>query len=67
MKPLRLVAFVLVVIGALNWGLIGLGYFMSGNWNVVNMILGGVPALEAVVYILVGLSAIFLVATKKRA
>ncbi len=49
---------VLVVVGGINWGLIGLGMLMSKDWNVVNMILGGVPMLEAIVYILVGLAAI---------
>ncbi len=49
---------VLVVIGGINWGLIGLGMLMSKDWNVVNMILGGVPMLEAIVYVLVGLAAV---------
>ncbi len=49
---------VLVVVGGINWGLIGLGMLMSNDWNVVNMILGGVPMLEAIVYVLVGLAAV---------
>ncbi len=49
---------VLVIIGGLNWGLIGLGGLMGSDWNVVSMILGSVPTLEAVVYVLVGLSAV---------
>lgn len=49
---------VLVVVGGINWGLIGLGMLMSKDWNVVNMILGGVPTLEAIVYVLVGLAAV---------
>jgi hypothetical protein len=52
---------VLVVVGGINWGLVGIGMLMGGNWNVVNMLLGSVPMLEAVVYILVGLSAIKMV------
>ncbi len=52
MKALHMVSFILLIIGGLNWGLTALG------WNVVNMILGGVPALENLVYILVGLAAI---------
>ena len=52
---------VLVVIGGINWGLVGLGMLMDSDWNVVHMILGSVPMLEAVVYILVGLSAIKMV------
>ncbi len=47
------VSLVLLVIGGLNWGLVGLG-----GWNVVNMLLGGVPVVERVVYVLVGLAAV---------
>lgn len=54
MKYLHIVAFILVIIGGLNWGLVALG------WNLVDMILGSWPALEMVVYLLVGLSAIYL-------
>lgn len=49
---------VLMVVGGINWGLIGIGMLMDRNWNVINLILGGIPTLEAVVYILVGLAAI---------
>jgi len=51
-------AWLLMVIGALNWGLVGLGGFFGGNWNVVNLLLGSWPWLEWVVYILVGASGI---------
>lgn len=53
-------AFILVVIGAINWGLVGLGGFFGGDWNVVHMILGFMPWLEWVVYILVGIAGIML-------
>lgn len=52
---------VLVVIGGVNWGLVGLGMLMGGNWNVINLLLGSVSWLEAIVYILVGLAAIKMV------
>lgn len=65
MKALRRISFVLVIIGALNWGLVGLGGFMGSNWNLVSLILGGVPALEGLVYLLVGVGAIVLLATKR--
>lgn len=60
-NPLHLTAFALVIVGALNWGLIGLGYLVGNgaNWNVVYMLLGTWPTVEAVVYILVGLAAIY--------
>jgi uncharacterized membrane protein YuzA (DUF378 family) len=52
---------ILVVVGGVNWGLIGLGMLMGSDWNVVHMILGAVPMLEAVVYVLVGLAAVKMV------
>jgi uncharacterized membrane protein YuzA (DUF378 family) len=60
MKALHMVTFVLVVVGGLNWGLVGLGGFMSADWNVVNMILGSWPQVEWLVYVLVGLSTVWL-------
>ncbi len=52
----------LVVVGALNWGLVGLGNLFGGSdWNVVNYIftdLLQVTVLENIVYVLVGLSAL---------
>lgn len=58
MKGLNGVACVLVIVGGLNWGLVGLGGFMGANWNVVSMLLGSWPQVEWLVYILVGLSAV---------
>ncbi len=52
-------AWWLMWIGALNWGLVGVGGFFGSNWNLVNLIFGGIPTLEFIVYILVGLSAIY--------
>jgi uncharacterized membrane protein YuzA (DUF378 family) len=54
------IAGVLTWIGALNWGLVGLGGFLGMNLNVVNLILGSWPKVEWIVYVLVGLSALFL-------
>ena len=52
------VSLCLLVIGGLNWGLVGLGGWFGGNWNVVNLILGNWPVVENLVYVLVGLSAV---------
>ena len=65
MKILHMIAFILLVIGGLNWGLIGLGGFAGADWNVVNMILGSWPQVEWIVYVLVGLSAIWLGVTHR--
>ncbi len=48
----------LVMIGALNWGLVGLGDFLGSDLNVVHMLLGSMPTVESVVYVLVGLAAV---------
>lgn len=60
MKALHMIGFVLLAIGGLNWGLVGLGGFMGADWNVVHMLLGSWPMVEWVVYILVGLSALYM-------
>jgi len=61
-----MVAWILAMVGALNWGLIGLGGFMGGNWNLVNLILGSWPMLEWLVYVLVGASAVYEVMGHKK-
>lgn len=55
MKSLSTIALVLVIIGGLNWGLIG--FF---NFNLVTTIFGDLSILSRVVYSLVGLSAVVL-------
>ncbi len=48
-----MIAKILVIIGALNWGLVGVFDF-----NLVKAILGSVSWLERLVYILVGVAAL---------
>lgn len=54
-------AFLLTVVGAVNWGLVGLLDF-----NLVNAVLGSMPTVENVVYILVGASALYILVTHKK-
>ncbi len=61
MKALHMVAFLLVIIGGLNWLLVGLG-----NWDLVAMIFGAGTTIARVVYVLVGLSAVYLLVTHKK-
>lgn len=49
---------ILASIGAINWGLVGLGSFLDINLNLVNLLLGSVPALENIVYLVVGICGI---------
>ena len=46
------------MIGALNWGLVGLGGFLGRDLNVVHLALGTWPAVESIVYLLVGVAAV---------
>lgn len=57
MKSLHLIALLLVIVGGLNWGLVGLA-----NWNLVAALFGADSALSRIVYVLVGLSAAWLTA-----
>ena len=51
----------LLIIGGLNWGLMGLGYFLNSNLNVINIVLGSWPTLENLVYVVVGICAVWMV------
>ncbi len=58
MTPLGTVAFILVVVGALNWGLVGIF-----NFNLVSFLLGDMSTLARIVYALVGLSGLYMIVT----
>ena len=64
-KSIHMVSWILIIVGALNWGLVGLGGLMGSDWNLVNMLVGAWPMVESLVYLLVGLSAVYEVATHK--
>ena len=54
MKALGILTAALILIGGLNWGLVGLVKF-----DLVKAVLGDMTMLSRVVYTLVGLSAIY--------
>jgi uncharacterized protein len=54
MKPLNILTLILVIVGGLNWGLVGLF-----NFDLVAAILGAGSLLSRIVYILVGVSAVW--------
>ena len=60
------VAWLLVIIGALNWGLEGLGNLVMRELNLVYILVGRWPMLETLVYILVGLSALYIIIKGKK-
>ncbi len=53
----NLIAYIILIIGGLNWGLIGIF-----NFNLVTAIFGAYPAVGSIiVYILVAISALWLI------
>lgn len=53
METIQKIALVLTVVGAINWGLIGLFDF-----NLVAMITGNMDLLSNIIYMLVGLAGL---------
>jgi len=55
MKALNILTLVLIIVGGVNWGLVG-----AAQFDLVATIFGGSDALLArVVYLLVGVSALY--------
>ena len=61
MKKLDIVAAALVVIGGLNWGLVGVAKFDLVAW-IVGLDFGQTNVASRVVYCLVGLAAVYQIA-----
>ncbi|MBR6098805.1 DUF378 domain-containing protein [bacterium] len=58
MRILRIIAYSLVIVGAVVWGLLGIF-----NINIVAAMFGDGSILSRIIYSLVGISAIVLLAT----
>ncbi len=57
MKILNIIAYILVIVGALNWGLFG--FF---GFNLVSFVFAGARSVGAIIiYTLIALSAIWLI------
>lgn len=54
---LGLIAIILLVVGGINWGLIGLFRF-----DLIGMIFGEMTAISRLIYVLVGLAAVYRIA-----
>jgi uncharacterized membrane protein YuzA (DUF378 family) len=59
MKGLYWICLVLIIIGAINWGLVGLFHF-----DLVAFILGSMSLLSRLVYIVVGLAGLVMIYIK---
>ncbi|MCW5938010.1 MAG: DUF378 domain-containing protein [Fimbriimonadaceae bacterium] len=54
MKTMNILTLVLLIVGGLNWGLVG-----AANFDLVATLFGAGTVLANIVYILVGLSALY--------
>jgi len=64
MNKLELGSYILVVVGALSWIFTGMGMLSSGSRTIYNPVyqfanLIGVPEIESVFYLVVGLAALY--------
>ena len=53
------IAFVLLVVGGLNWGLVGLF-----NFDIIATLFGSIPIVAQILYVLVGLGAVWMLVYK---
>lgn len=60
MCPLHKLAMILVLIGALNWGLVG-----AFQFDLVEAIFGSISWLQRLIYVLVGIAALFMFLQKR--
>ena len=60
MHILKIISYILVIIGAINWGLIGIFGF-----DLVATLFGETSLLTRIVYILVGIAAVILLFLNK--
>lgn len=54
LNVLDYIALVLIIVGGLNWGLVG-----AFNYNLVDGLFGVQSVISTIVYILVGISALY--------
>jgi len=55
-------SLILVMLGAVNWGLVGIGQLAGAEgdtYNLVNLVLGSYPGAEALIYLLIGLGGLY--------
>lgn len=57
LSPLDITAMVLVIIGALNWGLVGL---TQGQFDLVKALFSAWPAVVWLVYDIIGIAAVYI-------
>ncbi len=58
MGNIKTLALILIIIGGLNWGLVGLF-----EYDVITEIFGAASVITQILYVLIGLSALYLALT----
>jgi len=58
MRPIDVIAAILLVVGGLNWGLVG--FF---NFDLVATLFGAGSIFARIIYVLVGLAAVYQIVT----
>ncbi len=61
MRTLKIISYIFIIIGALNWGLVGLF-----NIDLVALLFGEMSLIARLIYITVGVSAFVSIATTFR-
>lgn len=59
-KVIHMVAFILVIVGGINWGLFG-----AFGLDLIEVLFGGLPTIAELLYILVGVAAVYLAVTHR--
>ena len=60
MKYIPTIAMVLIILGAINWGLVGIGAYMGGqNWNLVEILFKEWPEVINLVYVIIGVAGVW--------
>ncbi len=54
-------AKIFLIIGGINWGLIGIGLFLKRDFNFLALLSSFYPDLPAILYCVIGAFAIFLI------
>lgn len=58
MKTVHVIIYTFLLVGGLNWGLVGLF-----GLDLVNLLFGSMPAIANLIYVLVGVSAVYTLTT----
>ena len=54
MKGLDVISLILIIIGGVNMGIAGLF-----NYNIIDMIFSGAPAISRIIWVIIGLAALY--------